>query len=185
MKALRRSLKLITNFTVLAAVVLALASGVALSVVQLSEAQAQTGKFTATGKVVTLLAETKMLPGDKPGHELTMVRRMDTISYSDPTFASGQAIVASVSDYTAGSGAVRGYFAVTHPTGDRTFTSYEGMTKAMPKPGGPPEVTFEGKWWFTAGTGKFEGITGGGTYKGGLTPAGVAYEFEGQYTLRQ
>jgi len=162
---------------------LLIASGVLLSVVQPSDAQ--TGRFTATGKVVTLLAETKMQPGDKPGHELTMARRMDTISYSDPTFSSGQAIVASVSDYTAGSGAHRGYFAITHPVGDRTFSSYEGMTKATPKPAGPAEVTFEGTWRYTGGTGKFEGITGGGTYKGGLTPAGVAYEFEGQYTLKQ
>jgi hypothetical protein len=30
-----------------------------------------------------------------------------------------------------------------------------------------------------------EGITGGGTYKGGLTAAGPAYEFEGQYTLKR
>jgi hypothetical protein len=55
------------------------------------------------------------------------------------------------------------------------------MTKSTPKPGGPPEVTYEGKWWYTGGTGKFEGITGGGTYKG----AGPAYEFDGQYTLKQ
>jgi hypothetical protein len=35
------------------------------------------------------------------------------------------------------------------------------------------------------GTGKFDSITGGGTYKGGVTAAGPAYEFGGQYTLKQ
>jgi hypothetical protein len=56
--------------------------------------------------------------------------------------------------------------------------------KTTPKPAGPPEVTFEGKFWYTGGTGKFEGITGGGTYKNTLTPS-ANYEFEGQYTLKR
>jgi hypothetical protein len=164
---------------------LLIVSAFLLTLTQPAETRAQTGNFTANGKVVAILSETKMLPGDKPGHELTMVRRMDTITYSDPIFNSGQAVVAGVTDYTAGSGPHRGYFAVTHPTGDKTFTSYEGMAKATPKAGGPPDVTFEGKWSFVGGTGKFDGITGGGTYKGGVTAAGPAYEFGGQYTLKQ
>jgi len=158
-------------------------SGVLLT--QPSESVAQSGSFTANGKVTALLSETKMLPGDKPGHELMMVRRMDTISYSDPIFSSGQAVVATFADYTAGSGPHRGYFAVTHPNGDKTFTTYEGIAKATPNASGPPDVTFEGKWSFVGGTGKFDGISGGGTYKGGGTPTGPAYEFGGQYTLKQ
>ncbi len=164
---------------------LLIASGFLLAVLQPSAAQAQTGKVTCTGKVVALLAETKMLPGDKPGHEFTMQRRMDTLNCSDPTLGSSQAMVAEVTDYTAGSGVHRGYQSATTPTGDKTFVSFEGMTKATLQPGGPPDVRFEGKWSYTSGTGKFEGITGGGTYKGGLTPAGVAYEVEGQYALKQ
>jgi hypothetical protein len=145
---------------------------------------AQTGKFTATGKSVGILAETKMMPGDKPGHEVTMVRSMHTITYSDPILESGQATVVNINDFVAGSGPHRGYFAIKHPNGDSTFTSYEGTTKATPKPDGSPGVSFEGKWHFTGGTGKFEGITGGGTYKGPL-PSGPGYEFEGHYTLKR
>jgi hypothetical protein len=153
---------------------------------QAPTAQAQTGKFTASGKVVGLLSETKMLPGDKQGHEVTMVRRMDTITYSDPIFGSGQAVVLAISDYVVGSGGPhRGYFAIKHPSGDSTFTAYEGASKATPKQTGPPDITFEGKWQYTGGTGRFEGISGGGTYKGGSTPAGPTYEFEGQYTLKR
>jgi len=157
----------------------------ALLFMQSLAVEAQTGKFTAAGKVVGVLAETKMVPGDKQGHEVTMVRRMDTITYSDPIFGSGQATIVSVTDYINGSGPHRGYFSIKHPSGDSTFTSYEGASRATPKQGGPPDVTFEGKWQYTGGTGKFEGITGGGTYKGGLTAAGPAYEFEGQYTLKR
>jgi hypothetical protein len=110
---------------------------------------------------------------------------MDTITYGDPLFDTGQATVVAVTDYVAGSGPHRGYFAISHPNGDKTFTSYEGTATATPEPSGPPKVTFEGKWRYTGGTGKFEGITGGRTYKGGLTSTGPAYEFEGQYTLKQ
>ena len=45
-----------------------------------------------------------MAPGDKPGHELMLVRRMDAITYSDPVFNSGQAVVATFADYIAGNG---------------------------------------------------------------------------------
>jgi hypothetical protein len=162
---------------------LMVAGGILLAAVQ--PAAAQTGTFTATGKVTALLAETKMRLADKAGHELNMVRRLDTLSYSDPVLGSGQAIVLSTNDVIAGSGTNRGYFEIAHPTGDKTFTSFEGTVTATPKPGGPPEVTFEGKWSYVGGTGKFTGITGGGTYKGGLTPAGPAYEFGGRYTLKQ
>jgi hypothetical protein len=64
--------------------------GALLLLMQPTESVAQTGKFAATGKIVAVLAETKMLPGDKPGHEVTMVRRTDAITYGDPVFGSGQ-----------------------------------------------------------------------------------------------
>jgi hypothetical protein len=152
---------------------------------QASIVQAQTGSFTANGKMTAILSETKMLPGDKQGHELTMVRRMDSITYSDPIFG-GQAVVISSSDYVIGPGGQhRGYFAIKHPNGDTTFTAYEGANKITPKAGGPPDNTFEGKWQYVGGTGKFEGISGGGTYKGMATPTGPTYEFEGQYNLKR
>jgi hypothetical protein len=89
-----------------------------------------------------------------------MVRRKDSLTYNDPLLASGQATVVAVTDYVAGNGPHRGYFATSHPSGDRTFTSYEGVTTTTPQSSGPPKVTFEGKWQFTGGTGKFEGVTG-------------------------
>ena len=165
--------------------ILILILGLFTLLLQAPQAFAQSGKLTANGKVGPVLAETKMVPGDKPGHEVTMVRRMDTLTYSDPLFASGQATVIAVTDYVAGNGPHRGYFAINHPNGDKTFTSYEGATTATLQPSGSPKVTFEGKWQLTGGTGKFNGITGGGTYKGGVTSTGPEYELEGQYTLKQ
>lgn len=153
---------------------------------QASLAQAQTGSFTANGKMTGLLSETKMLPGDKQGHELTMVRRMDSITYSDPVFGSGEAVVISISDYVIGTGGQhRGYFAIKHPNGETTFTAYEGANEITPKAGGPPDNTFAGKWQCIGGTGRFDGISGGGTYKGMATPTGPTYEFEGQYNLKR
>ena len=68
---------------------------------------------------------------------------------------------------------------------DTTFSSIEGQTKTVPKASGPPEITFAGKWQLTGGTGKWKGITGGGTYQGSVTSAGVTYQFEGEYEVKQ
>lgn len=157
----------------------------AVPLIQPVETAAQSGKFTGTGKLIAVLAETTMMPGDKPGHVLALGSRIDANTNSDPIFGTGQAMLVGVSDDVAGNGPHRGYSTITHSSGDKTFTSYEGTTKSTPRSGGPPEVTFEGTWRYTGGTGKFEGITGQGTYKGRLTPTGPAYTYEGRYTLKQ
>jgi hypothetical protein len=165
--------------------VLLVLCGALLLLMQPTDSVAQTGKFTGTGKIIAVLAETKMFPGDKPGHEVTMQSRLDTVTSSDPLFAGGgQAAAVNVNDLMAGTGTTRGWRVTTYSSGDKVFSSVEGTVKATAKAAGPPEVTFEGKFWYTGGTGKFEGITGGGTYKNTLTP-GANYEFEGQYTLKR
>lgn len=73
----------------------------AVPFIQPFEAAAQSGKFTGTGKFVTSLAETTMLPGDKPGHELALGSRLDANTNSDPIFGSGQAMLVGVSDLVA------------------------------------------------------------------------------------
>ncbi len=146
-------------------------------------AHAQGKKLVGSGKAGAVLSETKMLPGDDPKHELTLARRLDV--QRDDLVGDAQVSVLAISDLVAGNGANRGYRAVTAADGDKTFAGYEGTTKTAMKAGGPPDVTFEGKWWFIGGTGKFSGLTGSGTYRGQLTPAGVTYEYEGQYEIRK
>ena len=63
-----------------------------------------------------------------------------------------------------------------------SHTAVFGETKRVAE---PPEVTFQGEWRYTGGTGRFKGITGNGTYKGELTAAGLTYEYQGAYEVKQ
>ena len=67
-------------------------------------------------------------------------------------------------DLIAGNSPQRSYFVNEHSDGDRGFGTFEGRIAST---GG--QVTIEGAWIFTGGTGKLEGLTGGGSYKGKMT----------------
>jgi hypothetical protein len=46
------------------------------------------------------------------------------------------------------------------------------------------EVTIEGTWKFTGGTGRFKGLRGGGAYKGRMiSPVVVENNWGGQYEI--
>jgi hypothetical protein len=154
-----------------------------MSLSQPQEALAEGKKISGTGRAVTMIAVSKMFPGDHPQHEITLNTRLDMQESADPDFA-GQAIIREVSDYAAGTGRHWGYREYTHPSGDKSFSAYEGMTKTVVKPDAFPDISFEGKWWYTSGTGTYKGITGGGTYKGKVTKAGVMYDWEGEYEIK-
>jgi len=146
-------------------------------------AKAEMKKFTGSAKAIATLSETKLVPGDKPGHEVMLVRRL----WSSKTEEFGESTVNQiiVTDYTLGTGTHRGYDAETLASGEKVFTAYEGRTTTVLKDGTPPSTTFEGRWWYTGGTGKFEGITGSGTYKGQASAAGLAYTFDGEYEIKK
>jgi hypothetical protein len=164
-----------TSFTIITCVLAWLISS--------DTALAQTKKITGSGRAIAVLSETKMLPGDDPKHEVSLVRRLD-VDKSD-VFGEAQVSVVGTSDYVAGSGTHKGYRISTTADGDKVFSAYEGLTKATLKTGGPPDVTFEGKWRFVGGTGKWKGLAGSGTYRGGVTPEGVTYQYEGEYEVKR
>ena len=84
-------------------------------------------------------------------------------------------------DLIAGNGPQRGYFVNEHSDGDRDFGTFEG--KIVTSEG---QVTIEGVWIFTGGTGKLEGLTGGGSYKGKMTsPVEVENTWEGAYEIAE
>jgi len=81
----------------------------------------------------------------------------------------------------AGNGPQRGYFVNEHADGDRDFGTFEGRIATS---GG--QVTIEGAWIFTGGTGTLEGLTGGGSYRGKMTsPREVENTWEGTYELAE
>ena len=64
------------------------------------------------------------------------------------------------------------------------FSTYHGTVTTTSKPSGPPDVTGEGTWQLTGGTGRYQDARGGGTYKGRLTPQGFVYEWQGDFVLK-
>lgn len=154
------------------------------SLFQSQDAYAGVKKISGTGKSTAVVSETKMYPEDVPGHEVTLINFLGLDNSADPDFKTSQVNSVGISDLIAGTGTDKGYRAVTHPGGDKTFASYEGTSKTVTKSDGSSDTTFEGTWWFTGGTGKFKGISGGGTYNGKTTREGYTYEWEGEYDIK-
>jgi hypothetical protein len=66
--------------------------------------------------------------------------------------------------------------------GDTAINTYEGTHKAITKEGGAWEVTYEGKFEFVGGTGRFKNLKGHGTYQGHVTPEALTEEDEAEVT---
>ena len=77
-------------------------------------------------------------------------------------------------DYTNGNGSHWAYSINTFPDGSTRVNKAQGTTTALPS----GESTFEGTFTFVRGTGRWEGIQGGGSYTrkrlAPLTPGGPA-----------
>ena len=60
------------------------------------------------------------------------------------------------------------------------------MTTTKKSPEGKPIKTVKGSYTYTKGTGKFENIQGGGTYKGGFLGKGIVFvDVEGEYVIKK
>jgi hypothetical protein len=73
-----------------------------------------------------------------------------------------------------------GYEVSSMANGDKVFIRFSGIDRSM-KDGKPLST---GTWRYIGGTGKFKGIMGKGTYKGGPDASGnYVSEVNGEYTL--
>ena len=116
---------------------------------------------------------------DVPNHEMHLATITGLQKSSDDNWKDSRITYWDVSDLLGGNGTQRGYFVNVHANGDRDIGTFEGKVKTA---GG--QVTIEGTWKYTDGTGQFKGITGGGTYKGRMTsPTEVENTWEGTYQL--
>src|SRR5437773_8234194 len=107
----------------------ALAIAVSLGLLVLSDgASAEDKKVSGTAKFGPTLSQTTLLPGDVPQHEVVLVTRLQSWDSADPDWNNVQVTNFVFSDYTAGTGAHRGYNANVHPGGHRTFFGFEGKT---------------------------------------------------------
>lgn len=118
---------------------------------------------------------------DIEGHVLVQHgwKGVDVVT-GDQVFTSGS------SDYVKGNGPHRSYSKMVDPDGDVYFNKAEGRTTTTLSPEGKPVTTIKGTFSFTRGTGKFENIQGGGTYKGKIIGPGIlTYEWEGEYFIKK
>jgi hypothetical protein len=116
---------------------------------------------------------------DVPNHEMHLATITGHQKSSDDNWKDSRITYGDVSDLVGGNGTQRGYFVNVHANGDRDIGTFEGKIKTA---GG--QVTIEGTWKYTDGTGQFKGLTGGGTYKGRMTsPTEVENTWEGSYQL--
>jgi hypothetical protein len=82
-------------------------------------------------------------------------------------------------DLVNGNGPQKGYWCNERTDGDRDWGTFEGKITTSGQ-----QVSMEGTFRFTGGTGKFKGITGSGKYKGHFPSVmDVVNEWDGEYTL--
>lgn len=124
-------------------------------------------------------AQPALVLHDVSDHDLNLIEVRGIQKSPDEKWDNSKITYWGTADLIAGSGSQRGYFVNDHPDGDRDFGTFEGQIVTS---GG--DVTLEGTWKFTGGTGKFRGLKGGGTYKGRMTsPVLVENTWEGQYEI--
>jgi hypothetical protein len=116
---------------------------------------------------------------DRPNHEIGLVEIGGTQTSTDQQWSGAAITYWGTADLIDGSGPQRGYFLNVHTDNDRDCGSFEAQITMSGE-----QVTLEGTWQFIGGTGKFEGISGSGTFKGRMTsPTAVSTEWEGEYHL--
>ena len=125
------------------------------------------------------VSQTTVSLHDTSNHDMNLMQVTGLQKSSDPDWNDARITYWGAADLIAGNGPQRGYFVNEHADGDRDFGTFEGRIASE---GGA--VTIQGSWKYTGGTGKFSGITGGGTYKGrAISPTEFENSWEGSYAL--
>lgn len=117
---------------------------------------------------------------DESLHALVIVTVNGVQKSDDGNWHGAKLTYSGMGDILAGNGTQSGYFSNEHVGGDTTFGTFEG------------KVTMDGftsrtvgKWQLVRGTGRFSGISGGGSFEATTTgPITVQMMWSGEYTLR-
>ena len=139
-------------------------------------------KFTSkTYGVFTKYEQIK--PDDTEGHTMTAYesKGVGLGSVGDVTFVSQ-----GMSDLIKGNGTHHGYYKGTDKDGHVYFSKWQGNVTTTMSPEGRPLVKYAGTWSYTGGTGKWENVEGGGTYKGQFIGPGIYFNMiEGEYSIKK
>jgi hypothetical protein len=139
-------------------------------------------KGKVTGRTVWYATNFQMIPvGDAEGH-IIFVFEAKGISFWEPW---GACLVkeSTAGDRTKGLGPVEFYDINTFPDGSTIMTKGKGESTSAGA-GKTGTGAGQGTWTFVSGTGKFQGIQGGATFKYWALGPGQWYsDGEGEYTL--
>lgn len=137
-------------------------------------------KVKFTKYMVMTKYEAKEVP-DTEGHILMQYEGKDISSDGKLIcYKIGQA------DYIKGAGPVKGYNECVNREGDTIFDKFEGMSITKKSPEGKDIITFKGTYTYIKGTGKYEGIQGGGTFHGMMIGKEVlSSDMEGEYIIKK
>ena len=96
-----------------------------------------------------------------------------------------QVINREISDLTQGNGPHQGY--TTEIKGaDTSMARYQGKVVTTLGPDRKPTTSFQGTWTKLSGTGRYQGVTGSGSYKGRMvSPTDYTVEWSGEIVTRQ
>lgn len=116
-------------------------------------------------------AEQHPLPvPDADGHVLLLGRVQGVNRSTGPTEYMDRADVTNLefADLVQGNGPQQGYITMSRGA-DTAITQWSGKVTTTLSPQKTPITTFEGTWNKVRGTGRYQGVTGRGAYKGRFT----------------
>lgn len=117
--------------------------------------------------------------GDRDGHVLMVARVRGAQKSSDPLWDEATIVYSAMLDLVAGRGEQRGYFVNNHTDGGRSWGTFSGTVTTV-----GTELRCEGTWENTAGSGRYTGMKGSGTFTMRITsPETVEATWAGTYDL--
>jgi hypothetical protein len=127
----------------------------------------------------TVNSQTVVFLKDAPDHQLSLAEIAGVQQSPDPQWEAAKLTYWGANDLLSGQGTQRGYYVNVHADGDRDWGTFEGKLTVAGS-----EVTLQGVFAFSGGSGALSGITGGGTYVGRMaSPVDVEMAWEGTYQL--
>ena len=115
--------------------------------------------------------------GDEEGHVIGISesKRIGFFETSDEKYV-GRSVDTMDLNLKTGQGFGQGYLVSIDKDGDKRYSTWEGKSVTKDH--------WEGKWTIVKGTGKFEGIIGGGTFSSYTLAPGQSYsEWEGEIEI--
>jgi hypothetical protein len=133
-----------------------------------------TGSFA--GRIKT---QASAVLNHESNHMLSLIEVIGVQKSPDPLWNGSKISYWGTADLVNGSGPQKGYYVNEHTDGNLEWGTFEGKITTSAQ-----QATMEGAFKITGGNGKYQGVTGTGTYKGRFpSPGEVINEWEGDYTL--